>query len=67
MLCLVKKNTQKGGWIEFLKSFQSQQIQTQHKQNKKIEFREIKLRFIVVRQFLAYVTVLNLLTEWGFH
>ena len=55
-LCLVKKNTQKlGGWIWFLKSFQSQQIQTQYKQNKEIEFREFKLGFIVVRHFLAYV------------
>ena len=44
-----------GGWIEFLKSFQSQQIQTQYKQNKEIEFRKIKLGFIVVRHFLAYV------------
>ena len=57
-LCLVKKNTQKGGgggWIGFLKYFQSQQIQTQCKQNKEIEFREFKLGFIVVRHFLAYV------------
>ena len=54
-LCLVKKNTQKGGWIGFLKSFQSQQIQTQYKQNKEIEFRKFKLGFIVVRHFLAYV------------
>ena len=41
-LCLVKKKTPKGGggrggWIGFLKSFQSQQIQTQYKKNKKIE------------------------------
>ena len=55
MLCLVKKNTQKGGWIEFLKSFQSQQIQTKYKHDKEIEFREFKLRFIVVRHFLAYI------------
>ena len=54
-LCLVKKNTQKGGWIGFLKSFQSQQIQTQYKQSKEIEFREFKLGFIVVRHFLTYV------------
>ena len=55
-LCLVKKNTQKGGgWIRFLKSFQSQQIQTQYKQSKEIEFREFKLGFIVVRHFLTYV------------
>ena len=53
-LCLVKKNTQKGGWIGFLKSFQSQQIQTQYKQNKEIEFRKFKLGFIVWH-FLAYV------------
>ena len=37
-LCLVKKNTQKGGGgggMGFLKFFQSQQIQTQYKQNKR--------------------------------
>ena len=54
-LYLVKKNTQKRGWIGFLKSFQSQQIQTQYKQSKDIEFREFKLGSIVVRHFLAYV------------
>ena len=38
-LYLVKKNTQKGGvgWNGFLKTFQSQQIETQYKQNKEIE------------------------------
>ena len=54
-LCLVKKNTQNREWIGFLKSFQSQQIQTKYKQSKEIEFREFKLGFIVVRHFLAYV------------
>ena len=44
-----------GGWIGFLKYFQSQQIQTQYKQDKVIEFREFKLGFIVVWHFLAYV------------
>ena len=39
----------------FLKSFQSQQIQTQYKQSKEIEFKEFKLGFIVVRHFLVYV------------
>ena len=37
-----------GGGIGFLKYFQSQQIQTQYKQDKEIEFREFKLGFIVV-------------------
>ena len=39
-LCLIKKNTQKRGrgvnWV-FKFFFQSQQIQTQYKQNKEIE------------------------------
>ena len=51
-LCLVKKNTQKGRWIRCLKHFS---ITTNYKQSKDIEFREIKLEFIVVRHFLAYV------------
>ena len=54
-LCLVKKNTQKGVWIGFLKSFQSQQNKTKYKQSKEIEFREFELWFIVVRHFLVYV------------
>ena len=48
-LCLNMKNTQKGGggWIGFLKSFQSQQIQTQYKQNKEIELENSNSGFIV--------------------
>ena len=40
-LCLVKKNTQKGGggWIGFLKSFQLQQIQAQYKQKKEMKLK----------------------------
>ena len=39
----------------FLKSFQSQQVQAQYKQNKEIELENSNSSFIVVQHFLAYV------------
>ena len=44
-----------GGELGFLNSFQSQQVQTQYKQNKEIELENSNSGFIVVRHFLAYV------------
>ena len=44
-----------GGELSFLKSFQSQQVQTQYKRNKEIELENSNSGFVVVRHFLAYV------------
>ena len=43
-----------GGELGFLNSFQTQQVQAQYKQNKKIELENSNSGFIVVRYFLAY-------------
>ena len=51
----LRKTPKRGSELSFLKSFQSQQVQAQYKQNKEIELENSNSGFIVVRYFLAYV------------
>ena len=56
MLCLIKKNTQKGGvnWV-FLNLFKHNKFKHNINKNKEIELKNLNSDFIVVQHFLAYV------------